>query len=48
LKACKNHDVSYVIGDTNAKVGKGPTGTVAGPFGLGEQNERGESLIQFC
>lgn len=48
LKTCRNHDVTFMIGDMNAKVGNGPTGTVAGPFGLGEQNDRGERLTQFC
>ena len=48
LKMCKNHEITLIVGDMNAKVGEGPTGSVAGRYGLGEQNERGERLIQFC
>ena len=42
-------DVTIVMGDFNAKVGSnnGVNG-VMGPYGLGEQNEAGQKLIDFC
>ena len=43
------HDVKFIIGDLNAKVGKIATpNTTCGKFGLGEQNERGEKQTEFC
>ena len=36
------------MGDLNCKVGKGDQGNVVGKFGLGERNERGDMLVQFC
>lgn len=41
-------DILYILGDWNAKVGKQPTQSVTGEFGLGERNDRGEYLIDFC
>ena len=44
-----NRDVKFVMGDFNAKVGKQDTpNATCGKFGLGQQNERGEDLIDFC
>jgi len=42
-------DLVIIMGDMNAKVGKMtiPNRT-CGSFGLGDQNERGERLIEFC
>ena len=37
-----------IIGDWNAKVGSQETPGVTGKFGLGVQNEAGQSLTQFC
>lgn len=40
-----------ILGDLNAKVGKGANETwaeVVGQFTLGTQNENGEKLLQFC
>ena len=34
-------DIVIVMGDFNAKIGKGKQGEVVGPHGLGERNERG-------
>ncbi|CAK1601406.1 unnamed protein product [Parnassius mnemosyne] len=48
LQMTKNHEINLVIGDFNAKVGKGEVPRVAGKFGLGARNERGDSLVQFC
>ena len=36
------------MGDFNAKIGKGKQGEVVVPHGLGERNERGERLVEFC
>ena len=41
-------DVLFIIGDWNAKVGSQETPGVTGKFGLGVQNEAGQSLIKFC
>ena len=41
-------DVLYVIGDWNAKVGQDETNGTTGIFGLGERNERGDQLVEFC
>jgi len=41
-------DVLFIIGYWNAKVGSKETPGVTGKFGLGIQNESGQSLIEFC
>ena len=41
-------DVLFIIGDWNAKVGSQETPGVTGKFGLGVQNETGQSLTEFC
>ena len=41
-------DVLFIIGDWNVKVGSQETPGVTGKFGLGRQNEAGQSLIEFC
>ena len=38
----------FIIGDWNAKAGSQETPRVTGKFGLGVQNEAGQSLIEFC
>ena len=40
--------VLFIIGDWSAKVGSQETPGVTGKFGLGIQNETGQSLIEFC
>ena len=40
-KQCKPHEFTVVMGDLNAKVGRGRVENIVGPFGLGERNERG-------
>ena len=44
-----SQDILVIMGDFNAKVGKGRTddGSV-GPHGLGNRNDRGDRLVQFC
>ena len=44
----KFDDVVVVMGDFNAKVGDSKIEDVVGPFGLGEKNDRGDELINFC
>ena len=39
-------DVIFIIGDCNAKVGSQETPGVTGKFGLGIQNEAGQSLAK--
>ena len=36
------------MGDMNAKVGREKYGSVVRRYGLGERNERGAHLINFC
>ena len=44
-----NRDLQVIMGHMNAKVGMNSTpNKTCGCFGLGEQNERGERLIEFC
>ena len=43
----KKH-VLFIIWEWNAKVGSQEIPEVAGKFGLGIQNEAGQSLIGFC
>ena len=41
-------DVLFIIGDWNVKVGSQETPGVTGKFGLGVQNEAGQTLIEFA
>ncbi len=44
-----HRDVKIVMGDFNAKVGlQNNTNPICGRYGLGQQNESGEDLIEFC
>ena len=50
-KACKHvasTDVMVVMGDMNAKIGKGSVDRYVGEFGLGERNDSGDRLLEFC
>lgn len=47
-KNLKKQDVTIIMGDFNAKIGRGEVGDIVGKFGLGARNERGDRLIQFC
>ena len=44
-RQCKSQEIMLVMGDLNAKVGKGKVGNTVRPHGLGTRNERGERLI---
>ena len=48
LKEVKSTDVLVVMGDFNAKIGKGTYQHIVGNFGLGKRNTRGDRLVQFC
>ena len=48
LELTPEKDVLFIIGDWNAKVGSQETPGVTGKFGLGEQNEAGQRLIELC
>ena len=48
LELTPKKDVLFIIGDRNAKVGSQETPGVTGKFGLGIQNEAGQSLTEFC
>ena len=48
MKQLKSQDVKIVMGDFNAKVGNSRTEDIVGPWGLGDRNERGERLIDWC
>ena len=49
LDSVPNRDVKIIMGDFNAKVGKLKNSKPnCGKFGLGDQNERGADLLEFC
>uniref|UniRef100_A0A8B9WLE6 Endonuclease/exonuclease/phosphatase domain-containing protein n=1 Tax=Bos mutus grunniens TaxID=30521 RepID=A0A8B9WLE6_BOSMU len=48
LELTPQKDVLFILGDWNAKVGSQETPGVTGKFGLGERNEAGQRLIEFC
>ena len=48
LELTPSKDVLFIIGDWNAKVGSQETPGVTGKFGLGVQNEEGQTLTESC
>ncbi|XP_044755090.1 craniofacial development protein 2-like [Coccinella septempunctata] len=48
LNHTKKQELNIIMGDFNAKIGKGTVDTTVGQFGLGTRNDRGDRLIQFC
>ena len=48
LELTSKNDILYIIGDWDAKVGSQEIPGVTGKFGLGEQNEGGQRLTEFC
>ena len=48
LELTPKKDLLFIIGDWNAKVGSQEIPGIIGKYGLGVQNETGQSLIQFC
>ena len=45
---CKTNEITIIMGDLNAKVGSGREGKTVGQHGLGERNDRGDRLVQWC
>ena len=41
-------DVTFIIGDRNAKVGSQEILGITGKFGFGVQNKAGQMLTEFC
>ena len=48
LELAPKKDVLFITGDWNAKAGSQEIPGVTGKFGLGEQNEAGQRLTEFC
>ena len=48
LELTPKKDVLFIIGGWNAKAGSQEIPGVTGKFGLGEQNEAGQRLAEFC
>ena len=44
----KGNECLMVMGDLNGKVGKNKEEDIVGPYGLGERNENGQLLVEFC
>ena len=38
----------FVMGDLNAKVGRGREEEIVGDYGLGERNARGDTWVEWC
>lgn len=48
LSYTRKTEITFVLGDFNAKVGRGRSEDVVGEYGIGNRNERGDTLVQFC
>ena len=48
LELTPKKDVLFIIGDWNVKVRSQEIPGVTGKFSLGEQNEAGQRLLEFC
>ncbi|XP_072933758.1 uncharacterized protein [Epargyreus clarus] len=48
IRVTKKHDINIILGDMNAKVGRREVKGTVGKHGLGERNDRGDRLVQFC
>ena len=48
LELIHKKDVLFIIGDQNAKIGSQEIPGITGKFGLGVQNEAGQSPMEFC
>ena len=48
MKQCRSQGIRIVMGDLNATVGGERDGRAVGPFDLGQRNERGIRLVEWC
>ena len=48
IKQCRSQDIRILMGDFNAKVAGKRDGRAVGPFGLGQRNEKGSRLVEWC
>jgi len=48
MKGCKSQEITIVMGDWNAKIGEGQENDVVGRFGLGQRNDRGDRMADWC
>ena len=48
IKQCRSQDIRIVMGDLNANVCGERDGRAVGHFGLGQRNERGSRLVEWC
>jgi hypothetical protein len=48
LKKIRRDSPIIMMGDFNAKVGKGSDGECVGSFGLGQRNDKGDRLVEFA
>ena len=49
IKKTKQYcDCLIVMGDLNGKVGEAKEEDIVGPFGLGQRNENGQSIVECC
>lgn len=48
LKHTKQQEINVLLGDFNAKGGKGVVDNTVGHIGLGTRIDREDRLIQFC
>jgi len=45
MRQCRSQEINLVMGDLNAKVGKGQYQDIVGPYGLGTRNDRGDIWV---
>lgn len=43
LKITRHREMTIVLGDSNAKIGKGQSGKIIAHYGLVQRNERGDN-----
>ena len=48
IKLTKSDEITIIIGDFNAKIGKGKEEDLVGAYGLGLRIDRGNRLSQCC
>ena len=48
MEYAKSGEINILMGDWNGKVGYQPEYPITGKFSLGERNERGQNLVDFC